>query len=91
MMTARLTEIVVDCRDPVALARFWADVLDYHVVRTEAGQVEIAAWRDEPPDLARQVRQAPVVPSLVFVKVPEGNETVPRFLGQPRSGAVAAA
>jgi catechol 2,3-dioxygenase-like lactoylglutathione lyase family enzyme len=71
-MTARLTEIVVDCRDPVALARFWADVLDYHVVRTEADQVEIAAWRDEPPDLASQVRQAPVVPSLVFVTVPEG-------------------
>jgi hypothetical protein len=72
IMTARLTEIVVDCRDPVTLARFWSSALDYHVVRAEDGQVEIAAWRDEPPDLACQVRQAPVIPTIVFVTVPEG-------------------
>lgn len=71
LMTARLTEIVVDCRDPLALARFWASVLDYHVVRAEDGQVEIAPWQYEPSDLARQVRQAPVIPTLVFVAVPE--------------------
>jgi hypothetical protein len=70
-MTARLTEIVFDCHDPVALARFWASVLNYHVVRAEDDQVEIAAWRHEPPDLARQVRQAPMIPTLVFVAVPE--------------------
>jgi hypothetical protein len=72
IMTARLTEIVVDCRDPLGLARFWASALDYHVVRSEDGQVEIAAWRDEPHDLAGQVRQAPVIPAIVFVTVPEG-------------------
>ena len=71
-MGSRLTEIVVDCRDPVAQAAFWAAVLDYHVVRTEDGQVEIAPWDREPPDLAEQVRQAPSVPTLVFVTVPEG-------------------
>ena len=72
VMGSRLTEIVVDCQDPVAQAAFWAAALGYHVVRTEEGQAEIAAWAQEPPDLAEQVRQAPVVPSLVFVTVPEG-------------------
>ena len=71
-MGSRLTEIVVDCQDPVAQAAFWAAVLGYHVVRTAHGQVEIAAWPREPADLAEQVRQAPVVPALVFVTVPEG-------------------
>jgi Glyoxalase-like domain len=71
-MGSRLTEIVVDCHDPAALAAFWAAVLDYHVVRIEDGQVEIAPWKREPPDLAERVWQAPSVPTLVFVKVPEG-------------------
>jgi hypothetical protein len=71
-MGSRLTEIVVDCHDPVAQAAFWAAALDYHVVRIEEGQVEIAPWEREPPDLAEQVRQAPSVPTLVFVTVPEG-------------------
>ena len=71
-MGGRLTEIVMDCHDAGAQAAFWAAVLGYHVVRAEHGQVEIAAWQTEPPDLAEQVRQAPIAPSLVFVTVPEG-------------------
>jgi catechol 2,3-dioxygenase-like lactoylglutathione lyase family enzyme len=71
-MGSRLTEIVVDSHDPAAQAAFWAAALGYHVVRTEEGQVEIAAAELEPRDLAEQVRQAPVVPALVFVTVPEG-------------------
>ena len=70
-MGSRLTEIVVDCHDPVAQAAFWAAALGYQVVRAEDGQVEIAPWEREPPDLAEQVRQAPSVPTLVFVTVPE--------------------
>ena len=70
-MGSRLTEIVVDCHDPVAQAAFWAAALDYQVVRTEQGQVEVAPWEREPPDMAEQVRQAPAVPTLVFVAVPE--------------------
>jgi Glyoxalase-like domain len=68
-MGSRLTEIVVDCHDPAAQAAFWAAALDYRVVRTEDGQVEVAPWEREPPDLADQVRQAPSVPTLVFVTV----------------------
>ena len=70
-LAARLTEVVLDCRDPVSLATFWASVLDYHVVRTDDDQVEIAAWATEPPDFALQVSDAPVPPTMVFVRVPE--------------------
>jgi catechol 2,3-dioxygenase-like lactoylglutathione lyase family enzyme len=70
-MGSRLTEIVVDCHDPAAQAAFWAAALGYHVVRSEDGQVEIAPWEREPPDLAERVRQAPGAPALVFVTVPE--------------------
>jgi hypothetical protein len=70
-MGSRLTEIVVDCHDPVAQAAFWAAALGYHVVRTGQGEVEIGPWEREPPDLATQVRQAPTAPTLVFVTVPE--------------------
>jgi Glyoxalase-like domain len=70
-MGSRLTEIVVDCRDPGALAAFWAAALGYRVVRTEEGQVEIAPRVEEPADLAERVRRAPGVPALVFVAVPE--------------------
>jgi catechol 2,3-dioxygenase-like lactoylglutathione lyase family enzyme len=70
-MGSRLTEIVVDCRDPAAQAAFWAAALGYHVVRAEQGQVEIAPWEREPPDLAERVRRAPGAPALVFVTVPE--------------------
>ena len=81
-MGSRLTEIVVDSRDPAAQAAFWAAALSYHVVRTEAGQVEIAAWEGERRDLAEQVRQAPVVPVLVFVTLTPTND------GQTGSAAV---
>ena len=74
-MGSRLTEIVVDCHDPVAQAAFWAAALDYHVVHTEDAQVEIAPWEREPPDLAEQVRQAPSVPALVFVTVGRRSRT----------------
>ncbi len=70
-MGSRLTEIVVDCHDPAALASFWAAALGYHVVRTEEDQVEIAPWPAQPPDLAEQLRREPGVPALVFVTVPE--------------------
>jgi len=70
-MGSRLTEIVVDCHDPAALAAFWAAALGYHVVRSEEGQVEISPWEREPPDLAERVRRAPGAPALVFVTVPE--------------------
>ena len=40
-MACRLTELVVDCRDPESLAAFWAAVLDYRVLSREEDEVEI--------------------------------------------------
>jgi catechol 2,3-dioxygenase-like lactoylglutathione lyase family enzyme len=41
-MACRLSELVIDCRDPEVLATFWAAVLDYQVLgREEDGAVEI--------------------------------------------------
>src|SRR4051794_33939419 len=41
-MACRFSEVVVDCRDPEALAAFWAAVLDYQVLGRETdGSVEI--------------------------------------------------
>jgi hypothetical protein len=71
-MTSRVTEVVVDCRDPAGLAAFWTAALGYHVVHADEDQVEIAPWPEQPSDLAAQVRRAPTAPSIVFVVVPEG-------------------
>jgi catechol 2,3-dioxygenase-like lactoylglutathione lyase family enzyme len=93
-MGSRLTEIVVDCYDPDAQAAFWAAALGYHVVRSEEGQVEIAPWQREPSDLAEQVRQAPGVPTLVFVPVPEAKTVKNRLhldlrpVGRPHAAEV---
>ncbi|MGY1808118.1 VOC family protein [Blastococcus sp. SYSU D00669] len=40
-MACRFTELVVDCRDPEALAAFWAAVLGYRVLSREEDEVEI--------------------------------------------------
>jgi hypothetical protein len=40
-MACRFSEVVVDCRDPEALAAFWAAVLDYQVLGRADGEVEI--------------------------------------------------
>jgi catechol 2,3-dioxygenase-like lactoylglutathione lyase family enzyme len=40
-MACRLTEIVVDCRDPEALAAFWSAVLGYRELSREEDEIEI--------------------------------------------------
>ena len=40
-MACRFSELVVDCRDPEALAAWWAEVLGYRVLSREDGDVEI--------------------------------------------------
>ena len=61
-MASRITELVLDCRDPVALAAWWAEVLGYEVLATDDGDgvVEIG-----PPG---QGDKGPV-PTLVFAPV----------------------
>jgi hypothetical protein len=40
-MACRISELVLGCRDPELLARFWCEVLDFVVLDREDGAVEI--------------------------------------------------
>lgn len=42
-MACRIGELVLECRDPELLARFWCAVLDFVVLDREEGAVEIGA------------------------------------------------
>jgi hypothetical protein len=69
-MTSRFSELCVDCHDSKRLADFWCQVLDYRVIDEDEsdGLVEIASWQ---LDVA-VIRQGPVPPTIVFIRVPEG-------------------
>ena len=58
-MSSTWYTIVIDARDPAALARFWAAVLDYRILYEANDEVVIA-------------RDDHTYPGLVFVPVPEG-------------------
>jgi catechol 2,3-dioxygenase-like lactoylglutathione lyase family enzyme len=60
-MACRFSELVVDSRDPEALAAFWAAVLDYRVLSREEGAIEIGP---EPGF-------GGTAPTLVFAPVPD--------------------
>jgi hypothetical protein len=61
-MACRFTELVVDCRDPEALAAWWAAVLDYRVLSLdEDGAVEIGPENGF----------GGPAPTLVFASVPD--------------------
>jgi catechol 2,3-dioxygenase-like lactoylglutathione lyase family enzyme len=60
-VACRFTELVVDCRDPEALAAFWAAVLGYRVLSREEGAVEIGP----------EAGFGSSAPTLVFVPVPD--------------------
>ena len=41
-MASRISELVLDCRDPESLAQFWCEVLDFVVLdRDDDGSIEI--------------------------------------------------
>lgn len=61
-MASKWWSVVVDCADPRAQARWWAQALGYAVVFEEEDEVAIAGGTAE----------APQWPGLVFVPVPEG-------------------
>lgn len=68
-MACRLTEIVVDSRDPEALAAWWARVLDYGVLSRDEGAVEIGP----------SAGSGGPAPTLVFVPVAEPSPGKPRL------------
>ena len=40
-MASRISELVIDCHDPQLLAGFWCEVLDFVVLGTEDGAIEV--------------------------------------------------
>ncbi|MFC7404869.1 VOC family protein [Georgenia alba] len=40
-MACRISELVLDCRDPETLARFWCEILDFVELDREEGAIEI--------------------------------------------------
>src|SRR6266545_3617315 len=40
-MACRISELVLGCRDPEVLARFWCEVLDFVVLHREEGYIEV--------------------------------------------------
>jgi predicted enzyme related to lactoylglutathione lyase len=45
-MSTRLTDVVIDAADPLALARFWAELLDWRMSRVDLPEVDVTP----PPD-----------------------------------------
>jgi|SRR3954471_2053479 len=74
-MTSKLTEVAVDCADPLALAGFWCAVLGYEVQDEEDGLVTIGS----PLAPEGRRRAGPVPPTLTFARVPEGKTTKNRL------------
>jgi catechol 2,3-dioxygenase-like lactoylglutathione lyase family enzyme len=68
-MACRLSEIVVDARDPEALAAWWAEVLGYRVLGREEGAVEIGP----------EAGFGGAAPTLVFTPVAEPAPGDPRL------------
>jgi hypothetical protein len=58
-MAARLWSVVVDCRDPLGLGRWWAETLGWRVSGERAQEVTVEAAGEDRPF------------SLVFIPVPE--------------------
>jgi hypothetical protein len=56
-MACRITELVLDARDPELLARFWCEVLGYEELGRVEGDIEIG-----PPDVGFGGQQ----PTIVF-------------------------
>jgi hypothetical protein len=58
-MACRFTELCIDCADPAALGRWWADVLGYEITDEDDEALELTG----PPGSG---------PTLLFLRVPEG-------------------
>lgn len=63
-MSTRLSEIVVDCREPVAMARWWAETLGWSASTTDEGE-----WLLRPP------ASDDTTPALLFDTAPEPKQS----------------
>ena len=67
----RIQTVTIDALDPSALARFWVEVLGWHI--TDEGPVEVGIEPLEGSDIRG------VVPDLLFIRVPESKSVKNRL------------
>ena len=77
-MNLRWYTIVIDCHDIAAQARWWVEVLYWHIVYEDEHEVAVVP-RDLSEDPIAADRWASTPPGLVFVPVPEGKEVKNRL------------
>lgn len=70
-MSARITEISIDCANPRTLAEFWCGVLGYAVLHDTDDLVEIGPPGRSDAELLDAVRRGPVPPTIFLCRVPE--------------------
>jgi hypothetical protein len=70
-MALKWWSVVVDCQNLHAQARWWADVLDWHVV-LEANDEAVVVPKDVTGMPTSEEEWRRLGPALVFVQVPEG-------------------
>jgi catechol 2,3-dioxygenase-like lactoylglutathione lyase family enzyme len=68
-VTARLTEIVVDCTDAERLAEFWCGVLGWEIVDRDEGDVEIGGRGGMPTILFQPVPEPKTVKNRIHLDV----------------------
>ncbi len=71
-MASVLSEISIDCANPVLLARFWSEALDYRVFEEEVGLISIGPQSQEvfPVDLTfAQVPEAKTIKNRLHLDV----------------------
>ena len=78
-MTARMTEISIDCADPARLADFWCAVLGYAVLDATDDLVEIGPSGRSDSELLDAVRRGPVPPTIFLCRVPETKQAKNRL------------
>ena len=66
LMTLEWEQVIIDAKDPVALGRWWADVLGWVVVNDSPEEFEIRPSEDR-------------LPGLLFARVPEAKRSKNRL------------
>lgn len=70
-MALRWYSTVIDSQDPGALARWWAEALQWHVVYEAEDEVVLIPGYVSSEEEVRAMEWERIPPGLVFVKVPE--------------------
>jgi len=92
----RWYSVVIDTPDPLALARWWAEAIDWQIVYEAKDEVVLIPGYITSEDDVRQMSWERVPPGLVFVRVAEPKTAKNRLhidlaphTGQDRDGEIA--